>query len=66
MDAIEKARVRITHWLEHNEGHIREYENFAAELDASDKNESARHIREMAALALQSNDCLRRALQALD
>ncbi len=66
MDAIEKARVRMEHWLEHNESHIREYETFAGELDAFDKNESARHIREMAALAEQSNDCLRRALKALD
>lgn len=66
MDVIEKAQIRIAHWLAHNESHIREYETFARELEASDKDESALHIREMAALAAQSGDCLRRALKALD
>ena len=66
MDVIEKAQMRIEHWLEHNESHVREYETFARELEDADKNESARHIREMASLAAQSSDCLRRALKALD
>jgi hypothetical protein len=66
MDVIEKAHIRIEHWLEHNESHIREYEAFARELEDADENESARQIREMAALAAKSSDCLRRALKALD
>lgn len=65
MDFTEKARVRITHWVEHSEKHLKEYETFAHDLEAAGKNESAQHIREMAALAAQSNDCLARALKAL-
>jgi len=66
MEFIEKAQIRIEHWLEHNESHVREYETFASELEEADKNESARHIRKMASLAAQSSDCLRRALRALE
>ena len=66
MEFIEKAQIRIEHWLTHNESHIKEYETFAEELEAAGKNESAANIREMAALAAQSNVCLRRALNALD
>jgi len=66
MDFTEKAGIRIEHWLNHNEEHLKEYEAFASELETAGKNERARHIREMAALTAQSNECLRRALKALD
>ena len=65
MEFIEKARIRIEHWINHNEDHLQEYEPFAHELESAGKNESARYIREMTALITQSNDCLRRALKAL-
>ena len=65
MEFIEKARIRIEHWINHNEDHLQEYEPFAHELASAGKNESARYIREMTALIAQSNDCLRRALKAL-
>jgi hypothetical protein len=65
MDFTEKARVRIAHWVEHSENHLKEYETFAQELETNGKNESAQQIREMAALAAQGNGCLARALKAL-
>ena len=65
MDPIEKARKRMEHWMSHNEHHQEEYEAFAAELDAAGQARSAGSIREMAALAAQSNACLRKALAAL-
>jgi hypothetical protein len=66
MDFIEKARVRLKHWLEHNEKHQQEYASFAAELEAAGRQASAAHLREMAGLAAKSDDCLRRALKALE
>jgi hypothetical protein len=65
MDFAEKAGIRIRHWISHNATHIREYETFPDALETAGKNESARHIREMAALTTQSNGCLHLALNAL-
>jgi hypothetical protein len=65
MDIIEKAKIRITNWIHHNEHHQEEYELFADQLEKEGKTESASHIREMAALSEQSNECLKKALQGL-
>lgn len=65
MDFLEKAQVRLSHWLAHNESHRAEYEKLAAELDKAGKTASAREIREMAALSERSDECLRRALDEL-
>jgi len=65
MDFVEKVRVRLNHWLAHNESHRAEYEKLAAELDGAGKTASARQIREMAVLSERSDECLRRALDAL-
>jgi len=65
MEFIEKAGIRIEHWIKHNEHHLQEYEPLAHELESADKNESARYMREMTALMAQGNDCLRSALKAL-
>lgn len=66
MDFVEKAAVRLNHWIAHNESHQQEYERFAAELEEAGKTTSARQIREMVALSKTSNQCLRRALEALE
>ncbi len=66
MDFVEKARKRMEHWLQHNDRHQEEYEAFAAELEAAGKAECAASIRRMAALAAESNECLRKALRALE
>ena len=47
MDFAEKAKIRIEHWIRHNEDHLREYEEFAKELDEAGNNDSADHIRNM-------------------
>jgi len=65
MDVIEKAKIRITNWIHHNEHHQEEYELFADQLEQEGKIESARHIKEMAALSEQINDCLKKALLGL-
>lgn len=65
MDFLEKTQVRLNHWLAHNESHRAEYEKLAAELEAAGKAASARQIREMVALSEKTDECLRRALEAL-
>ena len=66
MDFIEKAKIRLEHWITHNDHHKEEYELFAEQLEEADKEESARQVREMIRLSVQSNECLRRALEALE
>lgn len=66
MDAMEKARIRLEHWIEHNDHHQEEYENFAQELAELGKTESAALIRQMITLNDKATECLRQALQALE
>jgi hypothetical protein len=66
MDFAEKAAVRLSHWITHNDSHQQEYQRFAAELEEAGKTESARQIREVVALSKRGNECLRRALDALE
>jgi hypothetical protein len=65
MEFIEKARIRIDHWIEHNEDHLQEYEALAEELESVGEYESARSLHEVTALIARSNECLHRALKAL-
>jgi hypothetical protein len=65
MEFVERVRVRLNHWLTHNESHRAEYQKLAAELEGQGKAASAREIRSMAALSEKSDECLRRALDAL-
>lgn len=65
MDEVERARVRLEHWIQHNDHHQEEYETLARLLDGEGKKESAEYIREMISLSVKSNDYLRKALSAL-
>jgi hypothetical protein len=65
MDFMEKARVRLEHWISHNDHHREDYEKFLKELEAAGKKESARQMSEMMKLTLRSTQCLRKALKAL-
>lgn len=66
MDLIEKAKIRIEHWIKHNEEHLEEYEAFARELESANKKESAGYVREMAALTVQGTEHLDKALRSLE
>ena len=66
MDFTEKAKIRIANWMHHNEHHQEEYELFADQLEKEAKSESARHIRDMAALSAKANECLKKALTGLE
>ena len=65
MDFIDRATMRIEHWMEHNIGHLHSYEQFAAELEAGGVGDAARHVRAMAEHTRESQICLDSALAAL-
>ena len=65
MNFAEKARIRMEHWINHNEHHGEEYEAFAGELENAGKAECAWHVRAMGDLLSQSNDHLKEALRYL-
>jgi hypothetical protein len=65
MDFVSKARIRLEHWIGHNEHHLEDYQQFADELEANGQEQSAGSIREMIDLTRQSTDSLRRALSRL-
>ncbi len=65
MDFVEKAKIRLEHWITHNDHHHEEYDLFAEQLEDAGKVESAKAIREMTQLSIKSTDCLRNALKHL-
>ncbi len=65
MEFVEKAKIRLEHWITHNDHHHEEYDLFAEQLEDAGKTESAKAIREMIELSAKSNDCLRNALKNL-
>ena len=65
MDFIEKAKIRIEHWVEHSDHHIEDYTAFANQLEEEGKTESAEAIREMIELNIKSTECLKKALIGL-
>ena len=66
MDFREKAKIRMEHWLIHDQGHLAEHHEFAQQLSQAGLSESAAAIREMADCLAQGMDCLQRALAVLD
>ena len=65
MDFVEKAKIRLEHWITHNDHHQEEYEMFAEQLQDAGKKESADNIKEMMELTAKGTDCLRKALKAI-
>jgi hypothetical protein len=65
MDFVEKARIRLEHWLTHNDHHQEEYEMFAEQLEDAGKKEGAEYMREIIELTGKCNDCLRKVLKSL-
>ena len=66
MDLMEKSKVRLEHWISHNDHHYEEYEAFADELQKAGKSKSAQAIREMMGFTAKCTACLKKAMDALD
>ena len=65
MDFVEKAQIKLDHWIKHNDNHQEEYQLFSGQLEETGKKRSAEHIKKMIALEIKSNDHLRMALKEL-
>ncbi|MFO7875838.1 MAG: hypothetical protein R6U55_04565 [Desulfovermiculus sp.] len=65
MDSLEKARIRMEHWIEHNDQHQQEYEALAQELEQAGKQEAAAEVRTMSELTGKGSEHLRQAIAAL-
>ena len=39
MDSVDKAKIRLEHWISHNEHHSEDYEGFIKELEEAGKAE---------------------------
>ncbi len=66
INEIEKAKIRLEHWLEHNLKHIDEYRKFINVLKEAGKEKSAKYMEEMIQFAMKSNESLKNALKALE
>ena len=66
MDFLEKAKIRLEHWVDHSDHHIEEYKDFADQLEQAGRSESAEQVREMIKLNQKSTECLKEALKALE
>ena len=66
MDFIERAKVKLEHWISHNTHHIKEYQELAEGLKGAGKLKSARHIESIIELTMRSNEILKDALRALE
>ena len=65
METLEKARIRMEHWIEHNDQHQQEYEAFAQELEQAGKNKAAAEVRAMSNLTAKGSEHLRKAIASL-
>ncbi|MCF8104868.1 MAG: hypothetical protein K9K64_05255 [Desulfohalobiaceae bacterium] len=65
MDFLDKAKIRLEHWIEHNEQHQEEYSKFASELAEAGRLEAAKQVEAMVELTAKSSECLKKALQAI-
>jgi len=66
MDFIEKTRIRLEHWIMHNDHHQEEYKMFAEQLEEAGKIESSKHVRKMIELTAKSSEFLHKAIKALE
>jgi hypothetical protein len=55
MDDIQKSRVRLTHWIEHNEEHQKGYEEVERVLETQGATAAAARIRQGIALVEAAN-----------
>jgi hypothetical protein len=66
MDFHEKAKIRLEHWVAHDQGHLTEYKAFAQELSDAGLAQSAEAINDLVGSVENGIDCMQRALAGLD
>ncbi len=64
MDNVEKLRVMLQHWIEHNKGHVEEFEKWRQTMTEEGKTSLADHIAEAVKTMATVNVQLEKALDA--
>lgn len=62
---LEKLRVLLPHWIEHNQEHAASFQRWAVRARKLDRQEAARRIEEAVESAEQTTEKLAAALEAL-
>lgn len=62
---LEKLRVLLPHWIEHNQEHAESFQRWAVRARKLDQEETARRIEEAIESVGQTNEKLTAALEAL-
>jgi hypothetical protein len=55
MDDTQKSRIRLSHWIEHNNEHLKGYDEVASTLERQGLHEAADRIRKGMALVVSAN-----------
>lgn len=64
MDNVEKLRVMLQHWIDHNKGHVEEFEKWRKTMADDGQDELAGHITEAVKIMAEVNARLGKALHA--
>lgn len=62
MDNVEKLRVLLQHWIDHNKGHVDEFENWRTLMTDEKQEKLAGHITDAIKLMAEVNAELGKAL----
>ncbi len=65
MDDVQKSRIRLSHWIDHNEDHLNGYREVAQLLKALGRTAAAVRIDEGVRLTEDANRAFREALAEL-
>ncbi|MFW2367664.1 MAG: hypothetical protein ACN4GW_14710 [Desulforhopalus sp.] len=65
MDNVEKLRVMLQHWIEHNKGHVEEFEKWQQTMTEEGQDALATHIAEAIQTMATVNDQLGQALDEI-
>ncbi len=63
MDNVEKLRVMLQHWIEHNKGHIEEFDKWRGTMSDEGRASLAERIKKTIELMASVNTELEKALQ---
>ncbi len=64
MDDIEKLRYQLEHWLEHNEGHVKSYAEWAGRAETMGRDDLAQILKEVALESSMLDELFKRAIEA--
>ena len=63
MDNVEKLRIMLQHWIEHNKGHMDEFEKWHGTMKDEGRTSLAEHIQRTVELMASVNSELEKALK---